>query len=257
MDRGALVLGRSILKGAMAERLQTGIPGFDELLGGGLPKGSAILIQMPMGAEKDLIMMQLAKAGMISGQGVLVTLSDSSPEQFYGKFEKVSVRPEVYADKGGLRIVDWNTYKTKRVRDVEEDGAVIRSSKGITNLGIAITDAGQTLQEEEVKRAVIDVVSSAVKIFGMDTGYRFVQTIVAKLKEMGFTTIFIVDKDMHEDEELGTISQTFDGVIDIERTREGKRIVTEIMVLSMSKPGYSSDVKIIEITDRGLVVVDE
>jgi KaiC/GvpD/RAD55 family RecA-like ATPase len=244
----------NILGGKLATDISTGIDGFDDFLGGGLPKGDAMLLQMPSGREKTQVALQMAKMGYENEQGVIVALSDISPEQFVSDAGKMGFDAVDAIGVGLLRIVDWNAYKTKRVRDVEEEGHVIRASKSLTNLMIAISDSMKKFEEEDTKRIILDVVSPAVNIFGIDSSYRFLQSLVARLKEGGFSSVFIVMKDMLEAEELGTISQNFDNVVDIERRREDKRIIWEAAVLSMSRAGYSSEVREIEFSKQGLVI---
>jgi KaiC/GvpD/RAD55 family RecA-like ATPase len=251
---GAALLKSCILHGTLSNNLLTGIPGLDDLLGGGLPKGETVLFQMPSGGTKSVMTIQLAQAGFRTGQGVLVSLSERSPTQFYQEAEQIGVDAETYAEVGKLVIVDWNAHKTKRVKDIEEDGSIIRASKSLTNLAIAIGDGAKRLEDEPVLRATLDIISPAIKIFDLDAGYSFLQNTVARLKENGITAVFFVDKDMHEPEELGTIGQCFDNIVDITTRRDEKRIVTEIAVLTMSRPGYSSDIREVVMTERGLVI---
>jgi KaiC/GvpD/RAD55 family RecA-like ATPase len=252
----AVALRMRLLQGALSERLTTGIPGLDALLGGGIPVGEAVLFQVPAGSVKEVLMDQLLKETIRSNQGVVVTLSNISPARFLSESDKKKMKVKAWADLGELRIVDWHSYKTMRVKDVEEDGFVHKSSKSLTNLAIAITDASKKLKNDLVKRGLFDIITPAITIFGIDPAFKLVQSLVARLKEDGFTSIFLVETEMHEEEDIATLCQNFDTTIEITRKKDNKMVTMEVAVLSMSVPGYCSDVKIIEVTEEGLVIKD-
>src|ERR1700675_1445198 len=63
------------------DRIQTGIPGLDDLLGGGLPKGHLYLLEGDPGTGKTTIALQFLLEGIRNGEKVIyVTLSESKSE---------------------------------------------------------------------------------------------------------------------------------------------------------------------------------
>ncbi len=63
------------------DRIQTGIPGLDDILGGGLPRGHLYLIEGDPGTGKTTIALQFLLEGIRSGEKVIyVTLSESKME---------------------------------------------------------------------------------------------------------------------------------------------------------------------------------
>jgi KaiC/GvpD/RAD55 family RecA-like ATPase len=252
----AKALRKRLLQGTFVDRLTSGVPGLDELLGGGIPRGEAMLFQVPAGGVKDILIQQVLREAILAQQGAVLSLSNIAPAKFLDECEGKGLAAKAWAEKGELRLVDWHSYKTTRVRDVEEDGIVYRSSKGLTNLAIAITDASTGLKDDLVKRAVFDIITPAMTIFGLDPTFKLLQSLVAKLKELGFTSIFMIEKETHEPEDIATVGQIFDPVVDIERKKDGRAVTMDVAVLSMSVPGYCSDVRKIEVTKEGLVVRD-
>jgi circadian clock protein KaiC len=63
------------------ERIQTGITGLDDILGGGLPKGHLYLVEGDPGTGKTTLALQFLLAGIRMGESVIyVTLSESRSE---------------------------------------------------------------------------------------------------------------------------------------------------------------------------------
>ena len=64
----------------MVERVATGIKGFDELIEGGFPKGSSILITGPPGSGKSIFSMQYIYNGVTKGENGVYVYMDSPIE---------------------------------------------------------------------------------------------------------------------------------------------------------------------------------
>ena len=63
--------------GIVVERVATGIKGFDELIEGGFPKGSSILITGPPGSGKSIFSMQYLYNGAMNGENGIYVYMDS------------------------------------------------------------------------------------------------------------------------------------------------------------------------------------
>ena len=108
------------------------------------------------------------------------------------------------------------------------------------------------------KRAVIDVISPALKTFDFETIYRLVQTLKAKLSEKQITTILLIEKEMHDTESIAALGQLCDGVIDVTTKRDSGGLVRQLTIpyLRGTKPTMSS---LVVKVDKGklIVVIDE
>ena len=236
----------------MVERARIGIKVIDSLIEGGIPRKMSVAVQGPSGNEKYDLALSFLKEGIRKGEAVVIALSSISPDEFKRGMHAVGIDPEDLEKKGLLRIIDWYSHKEKAIIDIEEDGGVLRCSIDLINVGIAFSRAIADLDESTKKRAVVEILSPALNEYDIQKVYGFAQSTKAKLEKMGFTSLFLVEKEMHDSVTLSTLLQPFDGVIDIERSREGDRIVRKVGALSMKDTRVDSNYVPLPVSDSGI-----
>ena len=214
-------------------RVSSGVPGFDALVQGGIPKAVAIVVQGPAGQEKDTFLFQFIVEGLSRGGAALVVLSSGSGETFRADLRSAGVDVDQAIEENRLKFVDWFSYNEEPVQDIQVEGPTFKVSIDLANVGIAISRAIASLPRDKELRAAVEVLSSALSIYELQNVYGFAQSTKAKLERYGFTSLFVLDKDMHDERTVSSIHQPFDGVVDIERTREGDRLVRKVAVLSL------------------------
>ncbi|MEA1993795.1 MAG: ATPase domain-containing protein [Euryarchaeota archaeon] len=90
-------------------RVKTGMDGLDELIEGGFPKGSVILVSGMAGTGKSIFSMQYIYKGLEMGEnGVYITLEEG-PEELRKEARRFSWDLREYEDEGKLVILDVST----------------------------------------------------------------------------------------------------------------------------------------------------
>jgi len=236
---------------AMEERdlVSTGIEDLDELLGGGVLSPSSTVIQGPASAEKEALAHNFIREGLENGEGVLVTVSGMSPGALRDMLNRMGVDVSLYESEGALVIVDWSTHRAERIIGVEEAGSVIRSSQDLSHLNIAVDMAIKALSGFERKRAVLDILSPAMKTFDFETVYGFGQSIRAKMTSGGVTSFFMVEKEMHHAQTLAAFQTLGNTVLDIEQVRTKGYITRSLAVLTHMGAPYISQYR--SLTSKG------
>src|SRR5256884_1228798 len=238
-------------------RLATGISGFDAMVQGGLPAGSSVVLQGPPGQEKLRFALTFLAEGLKSGASGLILISSQSPDAALSDLRGLGVDVDAVTRENRLRIVDWYSWSEETVTDVEERGIVVRSSIDLTNLGVALSRAIAALSGETGCRSVIELLSPAMNAYELTQVYAFAQSAKKKFDRHGFTSLVLLEKDMHSGPEVTTLLQPFDGVIEIERTRSGDRILRKIGVLHLKDTTPDPTFRILEMTETGMQVVRE
>ncbi|HYY48999.1 MAG TPA: ATPase domain-containing protein, partial [Thermoplasmata archaeon] len=236
-------------------RLATGIEGFDGMVQGGLPVGSSVILQGPSGQEKLQFALTFLAEGLKGGASGVLIISSQSPDSALATLRTLGVDLDAVTKDGRLRVVDWWSWSEETVKDVEERGIVHRSSIDLTNLGVALSRAIAAVSKTEAPRAVIEMLSPATNVYEVTQVYAFAQSAKKKFDRFGFTSLVLLEKEMHAGPEITTLHQPFDGVIEIERTRIGDRIVRKIGVLSLKDTAADPTFRILEMTESGLRVV--
>src|SRR3989475_6512923 len=238
-------------------RLATGIQGFDAMVQGGLPEGSSILLQGPPGQEKLRFALTFLAEGLKAGGSGLVVISSQSPDAVLAELRELGVNLDAVTKENRLRVVDWYSWSEEPVEDVEERGIVVRSSIDLTNLGVALSRAIAGLTGEQPGRALIELLSPATNVYEVTQVYAFAQTTKRKLDRHRFTSLVLIEKEMHSAPELTTLHQPFDGVIEIERSRTGDRIVRKIGVLHLKDTTSDPTFRVLEMSEAGMQVVHD
>jgi len=214
-------------------RLSSGVPGFDALVQGGIPSGAAVIVQGPAGREKDTFLFQFIAEGLRGGGCALVVLSSVSPARYQQELRDAGVDVDSAIAEGRLKFVDWYSHKEEFVQDIQHHGSTLKVSIDLANVGIAISRAIAALPREGDRRAAVEVLSPALSIYDLREVYSFAQSTKAKLERFGFTSLFVLEKGMHEAQTPSLIHEPFDGVVGIERTRHGDRLVCKVAVISL------------------------
>ncbi len=208
-----------------------GVKGLDELFDGGIPEGSAILVQGPAGFEKELILDKFLANALTLGKKGLAFVSMHSPEELMADLELLGTDMTKVEKENRLLVLDWYSHKHSRVVNVDVEDTIYRISQDLTNVAIATNMA---LKEIGPGGVMIVNILSSLKTYNGETSYNFIKELLAKLNKFGITALFSLETGMHKSEAIYTLHELFDGVIDIKREVEGLRFERELGVLNLT-----------------------
>ena len=67
------------------ERLSTGVPGLDEMIGGGIIAGDAVMLTGPAGSGKSTVATQFTVAGLANGETGVIAVFEEYPEEYLAR----------------------------------------------------------------------------------------------------------------------------------------------------------------------------
>ena len=106
------------------KRLATGVPGLDEMTGGGIPAGDVVLLTGPAGSGKTTFATQFVAQGLRDGEGCVVAVFEEYPEAYLARAKTVSVDFSDMIEGGRLAV----TYLRPLDLSVDEMLAEIQSA---------------------------------------------------------------------------------------------------------------------------------
>jgi circadian clock protein KaiC len=85
----------------VAERLLTGVPGLDEMMGGGIPQGDVVMLTGPAGSGKTTFATQFVAQGLVQGESCVVAVFEEYPEAYLSRAKTVPIdfRKMIEAEK--------------------------------------------------------------------------------------------------------------------------------------------------------------
>lgn len=187
----------------------TGYAPVDKLLNGGIPKGAAIVLSAPACDEKDVLIRDFLEAGVKNHATTFSVTVDPDPvgylvEAFPSDFYLFACGPQ-----------------TENVFKETPNVFLLKGLESLTNINIALTQAFHHLDSSsnDARRICLNVISDVLLQHGPLKTRKWLTELLAQLKSVGFTTLAVLNPQMHSSEELYAILSLFDGEIHI---REGE-----------------------------------
>ncbi len=213
----AKVVGSSQLESAevvanasTANNFSTGYLELDNLLGGGLSYGYAILILSPPCDERDLLFRKIIESSLSSGNSVFFMSRDLARSQDLAKmytsnFYVLTTQADNIVPRPN------NLYKISNVMNLND-------------LNISSSDAlGATPNPSKRKILIIDLLSDVLLEHKALTTRKWLDDFIARRKSEGFTILATLNPLISSSQESQTIIDLFDGVIDIyEKESQGR-----------------------------------
>ena len=192
-----------------------GFPGIESIATGGLPVGQSYLIWVSSKMTSAEVLRPLILEAVAKDYGLVLALSTVAPDEVDRWLTEQGHQSTSLIAKGALEIVDWQAQKDSKILGVEEVEGVLRASKDITHLGVAIDLALRKISTAESSVAIIETHSPAFRTFDLRTVYPFAQTMNARFDRKGFTTFVVMDRGAHDARINAGIEELFDGVLDV------------------------------------------
>ncbi|MEO8945303.1 MAG: ATPase domain-containing protein [Gemmatimonadaceae bacterium] len=110
-------------------RLKTGIPGLDEMMGGGIPAGDAVLLTGPAGSGKTTFATQFVAEGIRAEEKVVVVVFEEYPEEYLSRARVLDMDLEEQVRLGNLGVIYL------RPLDLSVDETLADISSAVKRLG--------------------------------------------------------------------------------------------------------------------------
>jgi len=237
----------------IVERVRSGIPGFDELIEGGFPKGTTVLVTGPTGSGKTTFGVQFVYKGaeLYGEPGVIVTLEERA-QDLRREMKAFGWDIEKYEEQGLIAIVDG---VSAVVGLPSEEQYVL---EGNLNAEDFLRYIYRVVKAINAQRLVIDSIPSiAFRLRKEDEIREVLLQLNTILLEMGITSILTTEAP---DPSRGRISRygveeyISRGVVLLDFLEREVELKRYLLIRKMRETRHSMKKYPFEITDEGIVV---
>jgi KaiC/GvpD/RAD55 family RecA-like ATPase len=233
-------------------RLKTNIPGFDELIEGGLPEGRSFLVTGGTGTGKTIFATQfLINGAKIGEPGIYVTL-DERPELIREDMLRFGWNLRQLEDQQMIKIIDGTTSKIGIPS--EEEFTLPATGFDLDKLLLEIMKA---IKKIKAKRVVVDSIPALGFNFQNENEIRkAILKLVYLLSRAGVTTILTTEiaEDSKQYGKYGVEEFVADGVIILHYMGIGTQSNRTLHIRKMRATKHSEDLHPLQITENGIKI---
>lgn len=180
--------------------------------------GTNLLVSGPaMSGKRELVLRILAR-GASDEEGAIVVTARDPAEEVIADYQRF-VNGEGY-----IRVLDA---VSSRSGSAAESAAIrhVSSPGDLTGMGIEFSELARAAQGDGVNRLRIgfDSLSPLLMYVDLQRLFRFLHVFTSQIQSRDWFGLFSIDPDSHDPQVVNTISQLFDGVLEIRLSDDGDR----------------------------------
>ncbi len=262
------------------ERVKTGVPGFDDLVEGGIPKGYNVLLVGQPGAGKTIFGLQYLVNGANLGEKGLYVSLDSSNEMVKSQGRRFGWNVDGLESKGMLSFLRVPLDKPKinlfdiLVDEVKASGAtrlvfdsLVDFAINVDQFVVPLSPVGGPLADEKeqetverynkLRYSVLPATSEKDRAFYKGgSAKRITYLVINELSKLGTTNIIITDEKIEGEHFTvdGVSEYVCDGVIVTYNQLIGAKRARTLAVLKMRNTNNSPYIHDLEINKDGIKI---
>ncbi|MEM2422163.1 MAG: ATPase domain-containing protein [Candidatus Bathyarchaeia archaeon] len=202
----------------MIKRIKTGIDGLNEVIEGGFPKGSLILLAGEPGTGKTVFSIQFLTKGCELGEpGVYASFAEAKDTLINNSFRHLGVDLAKFEAEGKLKVLDFTAMREEAVSTILE--MILREVEAL-----------------KAERLVIDSFSAIAQAFKEPIEVRIiVNTVLDRIaRGMGCTTVMVEEIPISESKiGLGMEEFVADGVLKLRAGELDGRLLRDLEMLKL------------------------
>ena len=227
----------------MVNRITTGVSGLDEMLGGGYPEGSIVVVIGSCGAGKSTMALQYVYSGLKKGESCIYISLEEGKDRTLSMAKSSGFELEKFSEEQ-LILLDMNASDIK------------------ISINRIKSELPELINTFKAKRIVIDSITLLESLFDVDSERRTQLFALCKqIVENDTTALFTSESDKQNPliSRFGLVEYVADGVISLRyiRPEDTKKVRLVLEVVKMRGTKHSRDIKPYSITDEGIVVYSE
>lgn len=196
------------------EKVKTGTSRLDDLLLGGVPFGSNVLIYGPPFTGKEVLVNSFLAEGLKKGIPAIWVITEKSPKGIREEMMFVISGYEEYEKRGLVRYVD--TY-SRSMGDETDDPYTeyIETPTDYESIQAAIEKVAKDFKSDhEYYRLGFRSISTLIAYLDPNTAFRFLSPVVGRRKRDKAVSMYTIEKGVHGEQEIQMLGSLMDGMVE-------------------------------------------
>jgi len=199
---------------ATQAKVKTGNTRLDDLLLGGIPFGSNIMVHGPPFVGKEIMVNTFIAEGLKKGIPALWVITDKTPKDIREEMKFVLSGYDEYERKGLVRYIDAFS-RSMGDESKDEYTVYIDEPTDHEKISEAVETITKSFREShEYYRMAFRSISTLIAYSDPNTAFRFLSPLCGKRKRDKAVSMFTVEKGMHGEQEIQMLGSIMDGMID-------------------------------------------
>jgi KaiC/GvpD/RAD55 family RecA-like ATPase len=196
------------------EKVKTGNPRLDDLLFGGIPFGTNVLVYGQAFIGKEVVVNQFIAEGLKKGIPAVWVITDKSPEDIREEMEFVV---SGYQEYEKLDLVKYIDAYSKSMGEEAEDRYTIYIDQPTDHEGILKSMdalAKEIRKKHKYYRLAFRSISTLIAYLDTNIAFRFLQPFAGRRKRDKAVSMFVIEKGMHSETDIQMLGSIMDGAIE-------------------------------------------
>jgi KaiC/GvpD/RAD55 family RecA-like ATPase len=207
--------------------IATGYADLDKSLYGGIPANYAVVLTSPSCDERDLLIKSFLETG-----------AKQSEVTFYVTINPAVVKTLAEEFPSNFHLLVCNPQADAIAKDLP-NVSKLKGVENLTEINIALTSAIRKLDSSQKgsRRICIDLVSDVLLQHHPVQTRRWLAALMPELRSKGFTTLAVMNPEMHPPQEVRAVLDLFEGEISIyeKETEKGSEKYLKIKKMTSQK----------------------
>jgi circadian clock protein KaiC len=216
------------------ERLRTGPPGLDKMLGGGLLKSSSTLVEGPSGAGKTILSLHFLVEGAQSDQRGLYLSFEEPARQLIASGEEFGWPMKQHVDKGTIFV-------TSHFPDHYSLEGLVMEAKGL-------------FEQHKPSRLVIDSLTAVRRVLPEDEYVHWIKSMSSLAKSQGVTSLLTASTEPIGHGSTSGVWMLMDNVISLRNVEVESALKRSLVIFKARGTKHDRDIREFEITTQGMEV---